>query len=126
MFWHNEDSNKGTNLSNDHNGNNIINSSDYKSLINENSAIQLGTVKSVLRCLHSNHPQQIVIGHLNINFIRNKLDVMKPMPQDDTDIFMVTERKLDYSFQVSQFNVEGFSTPFRLDWNKNELPLKKS
>ena len=51
---------------------------------------------------------------------------MKPMPQDDTDIFMVTERKLDYSFQVSQFNVEGFSTPFRLDWNKNELPLKKS
>ena len=55
-FWHNEDSNNGTNLSNDHNGNNIINSSDYKSLINENSAIQLGTVKSVLRCLHSNHP----------------------------------------------------------------------
>ena len=30
----------------------------------------------------------------------------------DIDIFMVTETKLDDSFPVSQFNVEGFSTPF--------------
>ena len=37
---------------------------------------------------------------------------------DDIDIFMVTERKLDDSFPASQFNVEGFSTPFRLDRNK--------
>ena len=37
--WHNEDSNNKTNLSNDRNGNNIINSSNYKSLINDNSAI---------------------------------------------------------------------------------------
>ena len=38
---------------------------------------------------------------------------------DDVDIFMVREAKLDDSFPVSQFNVEGFSTPFRLDRNKN-------
>ena len=38
----------------------------------------------------------------------------------DINIFMVTETKLDDSFPVSQFNVEGFiSTPFRLDRNKN-------
>ena len=36
---------------------------------------------------------------------------------DDIDIFMVTERKLDDSFPASQFNVEGFSTPFRSDRN---------
>ena len=97
----------------------MINSSDYKSLINDNSAIQLGSVKSVLKRLQSNHPQQIIIGHLNISSIRNKFDIMKPMLLDDTDIFMVTETKLDDSFPVSQFNVEGFSTPFRLDRNKN-------
>ena len=61
-FPHNEDSNKETNLSNDRNGNNIINLSNYKSLINDNSAIQLGSVKSVLKRLRSNHHQQIVIG----------------------------------------------------------------
>ena len=104
-FWHNEGSNKETNLSNDRNGNNIINSSNYKSLINDNSAIQLGSVKSVLKRLCSNHPQQIIIGHLNINSIRNKFDIMKQMQLDDIDIFMVTEPKLDDSFPASQFNI---------------------
>ena len=44
---------------------------------------------------------------------------MKPMLLGDIDIFMVTEIKLDDSFPASQFNVEGFSTPFILDQNKN-------
>ena len=45
---------------------------------------------------------------------------MKPMLLDDIDIFIVTETKSDYSFPASQFNVEGYSTPFRLDRNKND------
>ena len=44
---------------NDRNGNDIINSSNYKSLLDDNSSIQLGSVKSVLKRLHSNRPQQI-------------------------------------------------------------------
>ena len=70
---------------------------------------------SVLTRLRSNHRQEIIIGHLSINSIRNKFDIMKPMLLDDIDIFMVTETKLDDSFPASQFNVEGF----RLDRNKN-------
>ena len=101
-FWHNQDSSKETNLSNDCNGSNIINSSNYKSLINDNSAIELGSVKSVLKRLCSNHLQQIVIGHLNINSIRNKFDIVKPILLDDTDIFIVTGTKLGDSFQASQ------------------------
>ena len=69
--------------------------------------------------LRSNHPQQIIKDHLNINSIRNKFHKMKPMLLHDVDIFMVTEPKLDDFFPVSQFNVEGFSTPFGLDRNKN-------
>ena len=88
-------------------------------MINDNLAIQPGFVKSVLKRLRSNHPQQIIIGHLNINSIRNKFDIMKPILMHDLDIFMVTETKLDHSFPVSQFNVEVSSTPFRLDQNKN-------
>ena len=37
------------------------------------------------------------------------------MLRHDIDTFMVTDTKLNDSFRVSQFNVEGFSTPFRLD-----------
>ena len=43
---------------------------------------------------------------------------MLPMLMHDTNIFVVTETKFDDSFPVSQFNAEGFSTPFRLDRNK--------
>ena len=104
-------SNKEANLSNEHNGINIINLSNYRSLTNDNSAIQLGSVQSVLKRRHSNHYQQI--GLLNINSIRKKFGLMKPMQMHDTDIFMVTETKLDNSIPVSQFIVEDFSTPFR-------------
>ena len=41
------------------------------------------------------------------------------MLMHDIDIFMVTETKLDNPFPVPQFNVEGFSTPFRFYTNKN-------
>ena len=72
-------SNKETNLTNDHKGSNIIGSSNYKSLINDNSTIQLGSVGSVLKQLRSNHLQQIVIGHLNISSIWNKSGIIPDM-----------------------------------------------
>ena len=59
------------------------------------------------------------MDHLNINSIRNKFDIMKAMLMHGIDFFMVTETQLDDSFPVLQFNVEGFSTPFRLGRNKN-------
>ena len=65
------------------------------------------------------HPLQIIIGHLNINYIRSKFDILKPMPMHNIDIFLVAETKSDDSFPVSQVNVEGFSSPFTLDRNKN-------
>ena len=102
-------SNKETNLSNNHNDNKIFNSSNHRSLVIDNLAIELGFVKSVLKRLRSNRRQQIIVGHLNINSIRNKFDIMKPMLIHDLDIFMVTETKLDDSFPVSQFNVEGLA-----------------
>ena len=37
----------------------------------------------------------------------------------DIDNLIITETKLDDLFPVSQFEIDGFSTPFRLDRNKN-------
>ena len=79
------------------------------------TASVISSVRSVLKRLRSNHPQQIIIGHLNFNSITNKSDIMKPILMDNIDIFMVTETKLDDSLPASQFNIKGFSTPFRLD-----------
>ena len=44
---------------------------------------------------------------------------MKTMLTRDISVLMFTETKLDDSFPVSQFEIDGFSTPFRLDRNKN-------
>ena len=67
-------------LSNEQHENDRINSSNCYSSINDTPAISDNcNVNSVLRRLRLNHPQQIIIGHLNINSIRNKFDLMKTM-----------------------------------------------
>ena len=41
------------------------------------------------------------------------------MVAEEKDILMIMETKLDDSFPSSQFLIQGFCTPFRLDRNKN-------
>ena len=60
-----------------------------------------------------------MIGHLNINSIRNKFDLLKKIVAEEIDILMITETKLDDSFPGSQFLIPGFCTPYRLNRNKN-------
>ena len=36
------------------------------------------------------------------------------------DILIITETKLDDIFPVSQFHIDGYSKPYRLDRNRNE------
>ena len=68
------------NYVNEQHENDRINSSNCYSLINDTPTISDNcNVNSVLRRLRLNHPQQIIIGHLNINSIRNKFDLMKTM-----------------------------------------------
>ena len=41
------------------------------------------------------------------------------MVTKEIDVLMITKTKLDDSFPASQFVIQGFCTPFRLDQNKN-------
>ena len=62
---------------------------------------------------------KLILGHLNINSLRNKFDILQEQVKDNIDILMVSETKLDESFPIGQFLISGFSTPFRLDRNSN-------
>lgn len=63
------------------------------------------------------NPRNCIIGHLNINSIRNKFDAIECMLVDNfIDIFAISETKLDDSFPMSQFSVTDFST-YRKDRN---------
>ena len=65
-----------------------------------------------LRCKNLN---RILIGHLNINSLRNKFEILMSWIAVNLDILMISETKLDESFPVSQFLIPGFENPIRLD-----------
>ena len=67
--------------------------------------------------MKSECPDKLIIGHLDINSIRNKFDALSLIVKNNVDILMISETKLDDSFPTAQFLFHGFSTPYRLDSN---------
>ena len=43
----------------------------------------------------------LIIGHLNVNSLRNKFEMPEELIKDKIDIFRISETKLDSFFQVS-------------------------
>ena len=60
-----------------------------------------------------------IIGQININFLYSKYEALKCLIRDKLDILVITETKLDKSFTSSQFQIDGFTNPFRLDRDKH-------
>ena len=91
--------------------------------------------KDLLRQLKMNNPSKILIGHLNINSIRNKFEFFANQIKGNLDIALISETKIDESFPINQFLLEGYSTPYRLDRNchggglllyiREDIPSKK-
>ena len=71
----------------------------------------------VLKNLRVNYPNNIIIGHLNINSIRNKFEMLSLSVAQYVDILMSSETKLDSTFLSTQFLINGFSVPHGLDRN---------
>ena len=60
---------------------------------------------------------KIIMGHLNINSIRNKFELLSSLIGGKIDILMISETKLDATFPSNQFFIQGYSTVYRLDRN---------
>ena len=60
-----------------------------------------------------------IIGNLNINSFPEKFDNLKALVTGMVDILIITEAKLNNTFSVSQFHINGYSKPYRLDRNRN-------
>ena len=61
-----------------------------------------------------------IIGHLNINSIHNKFEMLPMSVAQYVDILMLSETKLDSTFPSIQFLINGFSVPNRLDRNSKD------
>ena len=74
----------------------------------ELSADNLSNLKS--KCLDN-----VFIGYININSVRNKLDNLIEITGKNLDVLCIAETKIDNSFPTSQFCIKNYNTPYRLD-----------
>ena len=75
--------------------------------------------KDLLKKLKYDNPNKIIIGHLNINSIRSKFEFLKELIDNNIDIFLISETKLNYTFPSGQFLINGYHVPLRFDRNSN-------
>ena len=54
------------------------------------------------------NPKNVIVGHRNINSLRNKFELLKPFIYNASGIVLVSETKIDSSFPNSQFRLAGF------------------
>ena len=76
-----------------------------------------GIPREILKNIKLANPNRLIIGHLNINSLPNKIENLKALIVGNIDILVITESKLDQSFPSGQFNIDGYSPPFRYDRN---------
>ena len=72
---------------------------------------------NTLKSLSKDNLNKLIFAHLNINSIQNKFELLSEQIKGNVDVLMISETKIDDSFPVGQFLIEGFCTPYRLDRN---------
>ena len=72
---------------------------------------------NTLKSLRKDNLDKLIFAHLNINSIRNKFELPSEQIKGYVDVLMISETKIDDSFPVGQFLIEGFCTPYGLDYN---------
>ena len=96
--------------------NNLDGSNDFLNDDNdENDANDANDHLHNLSLFRKNHPKNILLGHLNINSIRNKFDSVQELIQiSKMNLLLISETKLDESFPSAQFKINGYRM-FRRD-----------
>ena len=92
----------------------VNNAENYPDNIPKISIHQEGD-ESILKTLRIKNLNRIILGHININSLRNKFDQLKEFVMGKIDILIISETKLDQTFPTGQFLMHGYSDPFRLD-----------
>ena len=68
---------------------------------------------SDLTNLKKKNMHKIVVGQINVNSIRNKFDYLMAAVLGNIDILLITETKIDSTFPMNQFYLNGYNVPYR-------------
>ena len=74
--------------------------------------VRFDDIPSILSKLKLANVNTLVIGYLNINSLAGKFDELKVVIENNTDILIATEIKINLSFSSYHFMIEGFSMLF--------------
>ena len=77
------------------------------------------------------HFNTLIVGHLNINSVRKKFDILKIITFKNFDIFLILESKMNSAFPNMRFKINEYKL-FRRDCNRfgrglmlyEEIPCK--
>ena len=76
------------------------------------------SVRSI-RDVRKRNLKRIILGHLNINSIRNKFDLLVDQIKGNADVMIISKIKLDESFPNGKFKIPGYALLCRrLDRNQ--------
>ena len=84
-----------------------------------NSISENALLNNELISLCIRHANKLIFAQLNSNSLRNKLEFFFEFVRAKLDILMILEIKIDESFPLTQFNINGFKTPFHYDHNSS-------
>ena len=68
-----------------------------------------GNQMNTLHEMRIKNANQSIIGHSDINSLRNMFEMVAEIIKEKIDIFLISKTKLD----SGQFIIKGYSTPFR-------------
>ena len=74
---------------------------------------------NILRNIRIKNINRLMIGCLNINSLVNKFEFLKIIIDNQLDILVLVETKLDNSFTKKQFLIPGYTKPYSKIRNKN-------
>ena len=57
---------------------------------------------------------KVIIGHININSLKNKFEFLTEMVRDKVDLLVVSETKFDSSLPDAQYYMKSYSEPYRI------------
>ena len=94
-------------------------SSDSETDLSDDSDLDIETAESILRGIRVKNINKVIIGTLNINSLAPKFEQLREVIGNHLDILTIQETKLDSSFPIGQFLIDGYSEPYRLDRNRD-------
>ena len=56
------------------------------------------------------NPKNVIMGHLNVNSLRNKFTAVEELIKGKTDIDLISETEIEESFPNQQFKINSYKT----------------